>query len=64
VEIPQGYGFQKTGPAHLARAQTAEIEIPPGVLKQEDNLLRINILDGGWLTWDALDLRSDSKKNK
>lgn len=59
LQIPEGYGFQKTDPAHLAQAKTAEIEIPAGVLKPNDNILRMKVIDGGWFTWDAMQLRAN-----
>ena len=60
LQIPEGYGFQKDDPSHLARVQTVEMAIPKSVLKQEDNLLRIKVIGDGWFTWDALDLKTIS----
>jgi len=58
TELPEGYGFQKTDPAHLAQAKTVEIIIPAGVVKKNTNVLKISVIGGGWFTWDALDLKS------
>lgn len=61
AQIPAGYGFQESEPAHLARAQCTEIAIPVGLLKAGENLLRVRVQGSGWLTWDALDLRAISR---
>jgi len=61
VQLPEGYGFQKTEPARLAQAKTVEVKIPAEVVKKQgDNLLRIKVIGGGWFTLDALDLKSIS----
>ena len=62
AELPEGYGFQKTDPAHLARAKTVKVRIPAGVVKKENNILKIKVIGGGWFTWDALDLKSISTR--
>ena len=56
VQVPEGYGFQNTDPGKLAEARTTELIIPAGILKSENNLLRISVADSGWCTWDALDM--------
>jgi beta-mannosidase len=61
VQIQEGYGFQKTNPAHLAQAKSVEISIPAGVLKQGENMLQLKIKGNGWFTWDSLSLRTKSK---
>ena len=63
VQLPEGYGFQKTEPARLAQAKTVEVKIPAGVVKQETNFLQIKVIGGGWFTWDALDLKVISTTN-
>jgi beta-mannosidase len=63
LQVPEGYGFQKSDPSHLAKSESIEMTIPKSILKQEDNLLRIKVIGGGWFTWDALDLRLYISKN-
>lgn len=54
--LPLGLGRQLTDPAHLAFPATAEFELPAGTWKTGKNSLQIRVKDGGWFTWDSLDL--------
>ncbi|MCZ2155987.1 MAG: hypothetical protein LC114_19150 [Bryobacterales bacterium] len=61
MQFPQGYGFQRDDPAHLASARTNALALSAGVVRSGNNVLRIKTLNAGWFTWDALDLRTFSE---
>ncbi|MBD3661132.1 MAG: hypothetical protein HUJ11_02920 [Arenibacter algicola] len=56
-EFKEGYGFQKEDPSQLAQAKNLGIIIPEGIIKPKRNVLKIQVLDNGWFTWDSLNLR-------
>jgi hypothetical protein len=56
--LPRGLGIQQTNPAHLAFPATVEFRVPAKDLRQGKNTLAISSQDGGWFTWDAMDLTS------
>ncbi len=51
-----GLGKQVAEPAHLAYPQTAEFDLPAGTWRAGRNFLQIRVKDGGWFSWDSLDL--------
>ena len=56
-EFKEGYGFQKEDPSQLAQAKNLGIIIPEGIINPKRNVLKIQVLDNGWFTWDSLNLR-------
>ena len=56
VTLPKGLGIQDRDPAHLAFPATAQVDLPPGALQAGQNVLEVRVSNGGWFTWDALDL--------
>jgi beta-mannosidase len=57
--LPRGLGIQRQTPAHLAFPAIAEFQVPKDVLKTGTNVLEVRLTNGGWFTWDALDLVAD-----
>jgi beta-mannosidase len=55
-KLPKGLGIQDSDPSHLAFPATLEFDLPKGTLKSGRNVLRIQVNNCGWFTWDALDL--------
>jgi beta-mannosidase len=58
-QLPRGLGIQRQTPAHLAFPAIAEFQVPKDVLKTGTNVLEVRLTNGGWFTWDALDLVAD-----
>ena len=58
-QLPRGLGIQRQTPAHLAFQAIAEFQVPKDVLKTGTNVLEVRLTNGGWFTWDALDLVAD-----
>ncbi len=56
ASLPSGLGIQNSDPAHLAFPHTIEIELPRGTLVEGENNLEIRVQNGGWFSWDAIDL--------
>ncbi len=56
VTLPMGLGMQDRDPAHLAFPATAQVNLPPGILRAGENELEIRVANDGWFTWDAIDL--------
>ncbi|MFO1447800.1 MAG: hypothetical protein U1F61_06545 [Opitutaceae bacterium] len=54
--VPEGYAWQQSDRGHLGAACCTEIILPSGGLKSGENLLRVQVLGGGWFTWDSADL--------
>ncbi len=54
--LPEGLGVQADQPDHLAIPATAEFAIPADALRTGVNLLEVESGNGGWFTWDSLDL--------
>ena len=50
--LPAGMGKQDTLPYHLAYPYTAIIELPEGLLRKGENILKIST-QKGWFTWDG-----------
>ena len=51
-----GLGKQLTEPAHLAFPATVEFDVPAGIWHPGKNSLQIRVKDGGWFSWDSMDL--------
>ena len=56
ADLSAGLGIQKVDPAHLAFPASLCFDLPAGTLKESGNILEIRIKNGGWFTWDSLDL--------
>ncbi len=56
LPLQQGLGKQADDPAHLAFPETATFQLPEGTLRAGGNSLTIAVKQGGWFTWDSLDL--------
>lgn len=56
--LPKGLGIQLRDPAHLAFPATVEFNLPGSALRKGRNLLTVRVKNGGWLSWDALNLVS------
>jgi len=54
--LPNGLGIQKTDPPHLAFPATMEFRLPQNLLRYGKNTLEVRIKNGGWFTWDSLDM--------
>ena len=54
--LPQGLGIQDKDPAHLAFPATVFVCLPAGAVRVGENLLEVRVINGGWFTWDAIDL--------
>lgn len=54
--LPKGLGMQNSDPAHLAFPASVEFQIPKGILKTGRNRLEVRVKDGGWFSWDAMDM--------
>jgi hypothetical protein len=59
--LPAGLGIQQIDPAHLAFPATVEFEVPAADLRPGKNIMEVRVQDGGWFTWDAMDLTSSHK---
>jgi hypothetical protein len=58
--LPLGIGVQYDDPSHLAFPATLELPIAAADLRTGKNVLQIQVRGGGWFSWDALDLLSDT----
>lgn len=56
--LPEGLGVQFSDPAHLAFPATAIVELPFEVLRKGKNTVEVRVKNGGWFTWDAIDISS------
>ena len=56
--LPKGLGIQNTDPAHLAFPSTLEFSLTAGALRAGKNLVEVQVKDGGWFTWDSLDIHA------
>ena len=54
--LQRGLGIQAADPAHLAFPESATFDLPAGTLRAGSNSLTISVKQGGWFTWDSLDL--------
>lgn len=54
--LKKGLAIQNADPAHLAFPATIAFDLPKGTLKSGRNILEINVTNGGWFTWDAMDM--------
>jgi beta-mannosidase len=59
--LPAGLGIQRTDPDHLAFPATVEFQIPAMDLRSGKNMLEVRVQDGGWFSWDAMDLISSKE---
>jgi beta-mannosidase len=57
--LPPGIGLQRTDPSHLAFTSILTFEIPSGLLQSGKNIVDIQVKNGGWFTWDGLDLEQN-----
>ena len=56
--LPLGLGIQRTDPAHLAFPATLEFSLTAGALRAGKNLVEVQVKNGGWFTWDSLDIHT------
>ena len=54
--LSKGLGIQNSDPAHLAFPASVVAKIPKGTLKTGRNHLEVRVKDGGWFSWDAMDM--------
>jgi hypothetical protein len=59
-----GLGVQLSDRAHLAFPATARFDLPAGTLKPGRNVLEVSVANGGWFSWDAMELIALSEVNK
>lgn len=55
-ELTAGHGLQLAAPDHLASPASFSFDFPHGAVRAGQNRLRIGV-KGGWLTWDALEVK-------
>jgi len=58
--LPKGLGIQLRDPAHLAFPATVEFNLPGSAIRKGRNQLTVKVRNGGWFSWDALNLVSSS----
>lgn len=61
LDMPAGLGSQNIEPCRLAFPATAQMMIPAQVFKAGSNLLTVEIVNEGWITWDSLDLVAEKR---
>jgi len=54
--LKPGLGVQRSDRHHLAFSATAKFDLPAGTLRHGENVLEVSVANGGWFSWDALDL--------
>jgi hypothetical protein len=54
--LPAGMGIQRADPYHLAYPATLEFDLLETDIRSGTNRLEIRVSNGGWFSWDALDL--------
>ena len=60
ASLSPGLGIQRTDPAHLAFPATLEFPVSAADLRLGKNVLEVRVQDGGWFSWDAMDLVSNA----